>query len=75
MQWKVICYFREGKKQQVYSGRAKQDAMKHFNDFHPSGALRIELLRDGELYDCRGLPMSHAYLRETSESEIFRIST
>lgn len=53
--WCVLYYFPGGERSEVYSGSNGATAFHHFQHYSVTGAVRCELLKDGQLYDCRGV--------------------
>lgn len=70
MKWKVIYVFGPARQETVYAGNNGTLAMHVFGHWAVSGALRAEVLRDGELWDCRGLNSLHPLLQATGDEPI-----
>lgn len=67
MRVEVMYVFRGGRRDTVYAGRDGRQAYHAFDHWAVSGALRAELLKEGELWDCRGLNASHPLLERAPE--------
>lgn len=64
--WSVLYYFPAGRRSEVYSGSNGTVANYYFQHYSVTGALRSELLKDGQLYDCRGVAYCNPVLTDVS---------